>query len=177
MILIIGLGNPGKKYKKTRHNVGFMVIDELINNEQIKIKAKRKKTNSAIWEIYYNSKKIILAKPLTFMNNSGKIVGSIVNNLKSAIQDLIVVHDDIDLPFGKIKVSKDISSAGHKGVQSIINELKTKNFTRIRIGIAPEIKEKPENTTEFVLEKFSKKEKKELKQIIKKTIEEIKSLC
>ena len=177
MILIIGLGNPGKKYKKTRHNIGFMVIDELINGEQVKAKIKRKKTNSATWETSYNYKKIILIKPLTFINNSGKVVKAIVNNLKSSIQSLVVIHDDIDLPLGKIKISKNVSSAGHKGVQSIINELKTKNFIRVRIGIAPEIKEKPENTTKFVLEKFNKKEKKELKQIIKKAVEEIKNLC
>jgi len=177
MILIIGLGNPGKKYKKTRHNIGFMVIDELVNSEQVKTKTKRKKTNFAIWETSYNYKKIILIKPLTFINNSGKVVKSIVNNLKSSIQSLVVIHDDIDLPLGKIKISKNISSAGHKGVQSIIDELKTKNFIRVRIGIAPEVKEKPENTVKFVLEKFSKKEKKELKQIIKKAIEEIKNLC
>jgi len=148
MKLIVGLGNPGFRYKKTRHNIGFMVIDQL-------------KIDDAI-----------LLKPTTYMNNSGKAVKSVMD--KNEISELIVIHDDIDLPFGTIKTSKDSSSAGHKGVQSIINELKTKDFTRIRVGINPG---KNVNTERFVLEKFSKDEKKHLKEIIKNAVEEIKNSC
>lgn len=166
MILIIGLGNPGKKYENTRHNVGFRVIDEL---------EKRKLP-----------KKVMLLKPLTFMNESGKAVKKIFLNLKSEILNLFVVHDDIDLPLGKIRISKNRGAGGHKGVESIINELKTKNFVRFRIGIKPVSNKIPGlhpgihlgatpvfSTENFVLKKFSKNEEKILKEVIAKTVEAI----
>lgn len=159
MKLIVGLGNPGRKYKKTRHNIGFVIIDEL----------KR----------HISKKDAILLKPLTYMNNSGKEVKSVMD--KNKISDLIVVHDDVDLPFNEIRVSKNISSAGHKGVQSIINELGTQNFIRVRVGIKPRWDQKSQrgkkiNTERFVLEKFTKEEKKQLKDIIKKAVLEITQL-
>ena len=154
MKLIVGLGNPGKKYNKTRHNVGFRVIDE--------IKKSLK-----------NRDDIVLSKPDTFMNNSGIAVKKILKYSKINTRDLIVVHDDIDLPFGTIRTSKDSSSAGHKGVQSIIDELKSKDFTRVRIGIRPEYEV---DAIEFVLKNFNKDEEKKLKEIIKKTAEEIELL-
>ena len=152
MILIVGLGNPGRKYTKTRHNIGFRVIDAL--KDEI------------------SDKNVILLKPDIFMNNSGKAVKKELKYSKLNTQDLIVIHDDIDLPFGTIRVSKDSSSAGHKGVQSIIDELRTKDFTRIRIGIKPSYEV---DTTEFVLNKFSKEEEKQLKEIIKKAAETIRT--
>jgi len=153
MILIVGLGNPGKKYKKTRHNVGFMVIDAL----------KKK----------ISGKNIVLLKPQTFMNNSGKTVKRIIRNLKFEIRNLVVIHDDIDLPLGTIRVSKNVGSAGHKGIQSIIDELGTKNFTRIRIGIQPKTG-KPKEVEKFVLEKFTKQEEKIIKKAINETVKIIK---
>jgi len=152
MILIVGLGNPGRKYTKTRHNIGFRVIDAL--KDEI------------------SDKNVILLKPDIFMNNSGKAVKKELKYSKLNTQDLIVIHDDIDLPFGTIRVSKDSSSAGHKGVQSIIDELRTKDFTRIRIGIKPSHEV---DTTEFVLNRFSKEEEKQLKEIIKKAAETIRT--
>jgi len=138
MILIAGLGNPGKKYQGTRHNIGFLVIDQL-------------KT--------LNPEGVVLAKPQTFMNNSGKAVKSLLGDYKEKPENLIVVHDDIDLPLGKIKIAKDRGAAGHKGVESIIKELKTKNFTRLRIGIQPK-SGKPRKSEIFVLQKFKKEEEK-----------------
>jgi PTH1 family peptidyl-tRNA hydrolase len=149
MILIVGLGNPGKKYEKTRHNVGFMAIDKLK---------------------LLNIKKVILAKPKTFMNESGKEVKKIIKNLKLKIKNLIVIHDDLDLLLGKIKISINRGSAGHKGVESIIKELKTKNFIRFRIGIKSISNLKTQN---FVLNKFTKQEEKIVKEVIKKTAEAI----
>jgi len=155
MKLIVGLGNPGKKYAKTRHNIGFRVID-------------------ALRDSFDNAQdKIVLLKPDTFMNNSGKMVRKALKYSRLSAQDLIVIHDDIDLPFGTIRVNKDSSSAGHKGAQSIIDEIGTKDFIRVRIGIRPEHEV---DTTEFVLNKFTKEEEKELKGIIKKAAEEIKLL-
>lgn len=156
MKLIVGLGNPGKKYIKTRHNIGFRIIDEL-------------ETSSDAAQ----DENLIFLKPNTFMNNSGKVVAEYLKYSKLSSQDLIVIHDDIDLLFGEIRVSKDSSSAGHKGVQSIIDELGIKDFTRIRIGIKP-LHEF--NTTDFVLKNFTKDEEKELKGIIKKALDEISAL-
>jgi len=160
MKLIIGLGNPGKKYEKTRHNIGFWVVDELKNE--------------------ISDKDIIFLKPETFMNDSGKAVKAMVSYYKIPLENLLVVHDDIDLPLGKIRVSKDSSSAGHKGVQSIIDELKTQNFTRIRIGINPCLAGRRAShkvdTEKFVLQKFTKPEEKQLPGIIKKAVGEIKLL-
>jgi PTH1 family peptidyl-tRNA hydrolase len=149
MKLIVGLGNPGKKYAKTRHNIGFRVIDSLD---------------------FARDKDVILLKPDNFMNNSGRAVQSLITKYKIQTTDVIVVHDDIDLLFGDVRVSKDSSSAGHKGVQSIIDALGAQDFIRIRIGIRPQHEI---DTTEFVLKNFTKTEEKQLPEIIKKAIDEI----
>ena len=146
-MLIVGLGNPGKKYENTRHNVGHMVIDRL----------KEERLDN-----------LILAKTDTFMNLSGQSVRSLTKRYTLNANNLIIVHDDIDLPIGEFKIQKGRGAAGHKGVQSIINELGTKDFWRIRIGISPK-GGKPENVEKFVLQKFSKEEK----EIMEKVIEEI----
>ncbi len=151
MILIVGLGNPGKKYQKTRHNLGFRVVDELKS---------------------LNLKNVTLAKPKTFMNLSGKAIKSLITNYKIPTTNIWVIHDDIDLPLGKIRISKGRGAAGHKGVESIIKELKTKNFVRFRIGIYPKTG-KPKNPEKFVLQKFNKDEERLVKEAIKKTAEAI----
>lgn len=137
MKLIIGLGNPGKKYEQTWHNVGFMVIDQLQANKPDEFSKFKKsaKFKSEVSEGNGPEEKIILAKPQTFMNNSGQAIKSLVNFYKIKPQDLWVIHDDIDLPLGKIRISQNSSAAGHKGVQSIINELSTQGFIRFRLGI------------------------------------------
>lgn len=148
MKLIVGLGNPGSKYEKTRHNLGFMVIDFLIENEQ------------------FDSKKVKLIKPQTFMNNSGQAVKEITDYYKIDVKDIVVIHDDIDLPLGEIKIQQDRNSAGHKGVQSIIDALGTKDFIRVRIGIRPE--ELTLDTEKFVIQKFTPEEEKIVQETIKK---------
>ena len=154
MILIIGLGNPGKKYEKTRHNIGSMVINELRSS---------------------NLENVFLAKPTTFMNESGKSVKTLLKTCRLKPDNLIVIHDDIDLPLGKIRIVKSRGAAGHKGVESIIKELRTKNFIRFRIGVCPKTG-KPRNPERFVLENFHKEEEKTIKEITKKTAEAIKFL-
>jgi PTH1 family peptidyl-tRNA hydrolase len=116
-----------------------------------------------------SNKKVIIAKPQTFMNDSGQAVKKLIKFMKLKVRDLLVVHDDIDLPLGKIKISKSRGSAGHKGVQSIINNLKTKDFIRFRIGIKPKNdKKESRNTAErFVLQKFNKKEEEIIKESIR----------
>lgn len=169
MILIVGLGNPGKKYEKTWHNIGFRAIDYLKSLRSMN--ATRSSPRFAPLELA-NLKRVILAKPKTFMNLSGKAIKFLIAKYKIAPANLLVIHDDIDLPLGKFKIQKNRGSAGHKGVQSIINEIKTKNFTRIRIGIQPE-KGRPKNIEKFVLKKFNKKEEEIIKEIFGKIIEAI----
>jgi peptidyl-tRNA hydrolase, PTH1 family len=171
MFLIIGLGNPGVEYQKTPHNAGFMALDEFQKEHGFPDFKLSKKHSSLIsdWVLSLSKDnlrqaKVLLAKPQTFMNNSGKAVASLVrlsfpklNSKLNLTKELIVVHDDIDIPLGKVKVSRGSGSAGHKGVDSIIQSLGTKDFTRIRIGIQP-AKGKPEGVENFVLQKFSKTE-------------------
>jgi PTH1 family peptidyl-tRNA hydrolase len=170
MTLIAGLGNPGKKFKNTRHNIGFEVIDRLKKEKGFPGFRLSKKFQAKISRGSLNKKKVLLIKPQTFMNNSGESLKKLTSFYKK--KNLIVIHDDIDLPLGKIKISREKGSAGHKGVQSIIDKLKTQDFTRFRVGILPK-KEKPEELERFVLKKFTKEEKKIIKEAIKKIIPEI----
>jgi PTH1 family peptidyl-tRNA hydrolase len=170
MKMIVGLGNPGKKFDKTRHNVGFRVIDELQKEHDFPDFELAKKFKALISEGFLNNEDIILAKPQTFMNSSGEALKFLIQNYKLKTTNLFVVHDDLDLPLGKIKISVGRSSAGHKGVESIIRKLYTRNFVRFRVGIKPAGRIKSEN---FVLQKFTKEEEKILKGVVKKTIEAI----
>ena len=184
MILVVGLGNPGKKFEKTRHNVGFRAVDGFQEKNNFPVFKLSKKYLAEISEGALGDAKVILAKPQTFMNNSGRAVKLLTRNYKLKAKSLFIVHDDIDLPFGKIRISAGRSAASHKGVESIIKELKTphqtlrvgtgqaKNFVRFRIGIQPKTG-KPENISEFVLQKFDREEEKTLKEVIKKAIEAI----
>ena len=173
---IIGLGNPGEKYKKTRHNIGFRVVDALAQERGLDWQYNKKFKAEICW-----FDEVILAKPQTFMNNSDQAVQAILSfyNLlpkrfgfrKKNVdlsETLIVVHDDLDIELGKYKISTNAGSAGHKGVQSIIDYLKTKNFKRIRIGIHTDMTDKIP-TEKFVLQKFSQEEE----GIIEGIVEEI----
>ena len=173
MVLIVGLGNPEKKYQNTRHNLGFKVIEGFQRKNHFLGFKEKKKCLSEISEGILNNKKIVLAKPQTLMNNSGKAVKLLVKEYlkkeKQKLKNLWVVHDDLDLPLGKIKISFGRSSAGHKGVQSIINELKTKKFVRFRLGISS-LFSKKKKEEKFVLEKFKKSEEKTVQKMVEKTI-------
>jgi len=173
VVLIVGLGNPGIKYKKTRHNIGFRVLDEFQNENNFSNFEFSKKFNSLISDGIVKKKTILLAKPETFMNNSGISVKKLINFYKIKSSNVIVVHDDIDLVFGTIKISEKRGSAGHKGVESIIKELGTKDFIRLRIGIRDK-KLKNKNTEKYVLERFTEQEEQDLKKIIKQGLESLK---
>lgn len=183
MFLIFGLGNPGLKYQKTRHNVGFRIIDQIKKGGDFSAFRFSKKAKADFCSGFFRGEKIILAKPQTFMNNSGRAAKVLISNLKfpaaacrparqgrtGKIENFWVVHDDIDLPLGKIKIAKDRGAAGHKGVASIIKELKTKNFVRFRVGIKPQTStDKKEQVNIFVLKKFNSKEESVLKEVIEK---------
>ena len=169
MKLIVGLGNIGKEYEKTRHNCGFMAVYYLQKSfiETFGDFKLNKKFNALILSENFNNEKIILAMPQTFMNNSGEPVSALMNYYKINVMDLFVIHDDIDLPLGKIRISQNSSSGGQKGVQSIINHLGTKNFIRFRIGIKS--KNIIKNTSKFVLQKFAKDEEKIISKSLEKT--------
>ena len=173
MFLIVGLGNPGKEYQKTRHNAGFMALDEFQQKHDFPEFRLSRKHSSLVSEGILGETKVILAKPQTFMNNSGKAVQSLLKlSLGKTKLSLVVIHDDIDIPLGKVKTSRGSGSAGHKGVDSIIQALGTKDFTRIRIGIQPATG-KLENVEDFVLKKFSKKEQNMLSAALEKSCQAI----
>lgn len=173
MKLIIGLGNPGEKYKKTRHNAGFLAVDKLVSSIKYQVLSTQSKFKTEISQGLLDNEKVILVKPQTFMNESGKAVRAVLDYYKIKPEDIIVIHDDLDIPLGEYKISKNKNSGGHKGVQSVIDSLGTKDFTRIRIGI--EIQNLPHKipTEKFVLEKFGKEEIGIIESVIEKIAEEI----
>jgi len=175
MNLIVGLGNPGKKFKKTRHNIGFLILDRFKRKNKFSNWQRKKELKVQISDKKMGRRKIILAKPRTFMNDSGKAVILLTKTYHLIPNSLIVIHDDLDIPLGKMKISKARGSAGHKGVQSIINELKTKDFVRFRIGIKPKpYTLNPKALDKFVLRKFTKREEKLLKEIKKRACQALK---
>lgn len=177
MKLIVGLGNPGKKYSATRHNIGFQIVDIFQKeNPGFSSWQKNSKFQAEISEGNLGQEKIILAKPNTFMNESGRAVQAIVHYYKMAPLDIVIIHDDLDLPIGKYKIQKDISSAGHNGIKSIIEKLGTQMFHRVRIGISKQDKEKRGKTENFVLNNFSIMEKLKLRPLKNQIIEQIKTL-
>ena len=170
MFLIFGLGNPDKKYEETRHNIGSKVVDELRSSSGF---ANARVINEP--EASLENKEVILAKPKTFMNLSGKAAKQLIKNYKLKIKNLIIIHDDLDIPLGKVRIVKNRGAAGHKGVESIIKELGTKNFIRFRIGVYPQ-QRKPKDPEKFVLQKFNKDEEKIVREVTKKTTEAIELL-
>ena len=153
--LIVGLGNPGREYRETRHNMGFMAVDAL--GQQMGIQLSRVQSKAIIGQGVYQGKRIILAKPQTYMNLSGQAVASLVRFYKIPLERLLVLHDDIDLPFGTLRMRPDGGSGGQKGLKSIIEQLGTKTFPRLRIGIG-----RPPGRMEaagYVLQAFSAQDK------------------
>ncbi len=194
ILLIVGLGNPSVKYQKTRHNAGFMFADyffekfrdefEFSNwefskkmNAEISLGKIREDKKSHLklspyGESLRSTGKIILMKPQTFMNLSGKAVATAAKYYKLKLENVIVAHDDIDLALGKYKISKNSSSAGHNGVQSIIDLLGTKNFTRLRIGVDNR-EDKKIATEKYVLGKFTAAEMKVISKIMPSVSDEL----
>ena len=151
MRIIVGLGNPGKKYEKTRHNTGFFVIDKLL--EKLNVSLDEEMFN-AFYTVYrHKREKIIIVKPQTYMNLSGEAVSSLMRYFKIKPENLIVVHDDLDLPVGKIRLRTSGSCGGQKGMGNIIDLLHTQDIKRIRVGIS---NDKDIDTKDYVLGKFSK---------------------
>lgn len=133
MKVIVGLGNPGSEYAKTKHNVGFMFIDAMA--EKLRVSEWRDKFEAKIAETRIGSEKVLLVKPMTYMNESGQAVGPIMSFYKLLPEDLIVVHDDMDIPAGTIRIRKKGSAGGHNGIKSILAHVGDEHFARVRIGI------------------------------------------
>lgn len=178
--IFVGLGNPGEEYEKTRHNTGRLVLDYFGKEFDAEWKYD-KKLNAQISKIKIGKSPVILVLPDTFMNNSGKAIKPLVSSVKAA-EKLVVIYDDLDLPFGKSKISFNKSSGGHRGLESIIKNIKTEKFVRIRVGIAPtsgtgKIR-KPqgeENVKKYILGQFKPEELAELKKISKRVSEALKT--
>lgn len=166
MILIVGLGNPGEKYEQTRHNLGFMVLEELAHKllaVEASVWRKDKKSNSLL---IVRSPEFILAKPQTFMNASGSSVSKLASYYKIPPRNVWIIHDDVDLPLGKLKIRSGGAAAGHHGVESIIAALKTDQFVRLRLGIGRPL-ENSHSVEDYVL---SGLEVKEARRMIKKSV-------
>ncbi|MFH0952469.1 MAG: aminoacyl-tRNA hydrolase [Patescibacteria group bacterium] len=163
-ILIVGLGNPSKAYRATRHNLGFLAVDKLADQAGEKF-SLAKKHNAQLANIQQNNQQWLLAKPQTFMNNSGSAVRSLVQYYKIDLNNLWIISDDVDLSFGKIRVRQQGSAGGHQGLQSIINELGTNEFNRLRIGLGSNRPLKIP-AEDYVLQKFTLTEQQQLPEII-----------
>lgn len=160
MKLIVGLGNPGMEYNNTRHNIGFMILDSFLGN--VKWKSKN---NALYYEQSINNEKYIFIKPLTFMNLSGDAVIKYVKYYDINLDDILVIHDDLDLEFGSIRLKDNSSSGGHNGIKSIISCLHTQEFKRLKIGVS---NNKNIDTKDYVLGKFSKSEIQKLNELLPK---------
>lgn len=166
MKVIAGLGNPGKIYRDSRHNVGFSVVNYLSKLYKVALK-KDNLTQALKAKIKIRNQNIIIALPLTFMNLSGAAIRALLNKYKVDLENLLVVCDDLDLEFGRLKLKPAGSSGGHRGIESIIGALGNKNFPRLRIGIGRP-KSADIEPKDFVLSTFSKKEKEKIPKIIER---------
>ncbi len=155
------MGNPGFRYKRTRHNIGFLIIDHLKKTNESS--APVKKRNYTFSKTVFGEQSVILAKPLTYMNRSGEVVLELAQQFKIPPANLLIIFDDFNLPFGKLRARSKGSDGGHNGLASVIHELGSNDFSRLRVGIG---KDNLTDTVEFVLSKFSRKEKKELPSLI-----------
>lgn len=174
MKYITALGNPGEEYKNTRHNVGRIALEAFVKKNGFSEWISNKKLKALSSEGKIGKEKVQLIEPETFMNKSGISLQSIITSKKKA-EELVVIHDDLDLPIGKFKISFNKSSGGHRGVESIIKAIKTEAFTRVRIGISPSTPsgklKKPKgekDVADFILGEFKKSEMETLKKISKK---------
>ena len=170
MRLIVGLGNPGKQYQNNRHNIGFNIVDSLLEDYPNKTKVN---VPALIGDLERLDPNLLALKPTSYMNHSGIEVAKVVNFFKITPSDILVIQDEVDIPFGTIKLHFGKSSAGHRGVESIIESLGTQDFHRLRVGVS----RPPENipTDQYVLQDFSSEEASQLKNITSEALIQIKS--
>ncbi len=167
--LVVGLGNPGLRYEKTRHNLGFMLVDRLAQKLQTQV--RRDECRALVGRAVFENQTIELAKPQTFMNLSGEAVSCLVKKSDRSVEKLIVISDDLALPFGRIRLRPKGTHGGQNGLRSIIDCLKTQDFIRLRIGIQPE--HPVGSASQFVLENFSKSDLAEVENILETSVDAI----
>ena len=159
MKLIVGLGNPGDEYKNTRHNIGWIFIDALA--EDLGVTIEKKKFNGLYTECNIDGEKVILLKPLSYMNLSGEVVAKYLSYFKIKIEDMLIISDDLDMEFGRIRLRETGSSGGHNGLKNIALNIKTEVFKRLKFGIS---NNKEMDTKDYVLGSFSKEDKNVLEE-------------
>jgi peptidyl-tRNA hydrolase, PTH1 family len=175
--LIVGLGNPGKEYSANRHNIGFHCLNYFAKQQRIEFSSKQCKSRIGMGKA--DGLEVVLAKPQTYMNASGESVNLLLRKYRLGLDDLVVIHDDLDLPLGKIRIKRDNSAGGHNGIKSIIACLESQDFTRIRVGIGrPETPDeaKDHEIIDYVLTDFSREEKIILDQTIRRVSEALLTL-
>ncbi len=161
MKMIVGLGNIGRKYEKTRHNVGFSVVEKLA--DRFSANFNKEKFDALIAAAFINGEKVLLVKPTTFMNDSGRAVGPLMTYFDINIDDIMIIHDDMDLELGKIRLRQKGSAGGHNGIKSVIAHVHTQNFKRIKVGI-----DHPQNqaVVQWVLSRFTSTQKPAMEQAL-----------
>ena len=169
MKIIAGLGNPGTQYRMSRHNIGFQVIDRLAQTNHISIRTKR--FNSLYGTGWIDCQQVILSKPTTFMNRSGEAVKKITDFFNVGVESLVVVHDDLDLPFGKLRFKRRGGDGGHQGVRSIIERMGGNNFPRLKVGVGRPPQDM--DPADYVLGIFDKAEQSQLDQILSRAVESL----
>jgi peptidyl-tRNA hydrolase, PTH1 family len=172
MKIIVGLGNPGAKYSRTRHNAGFMAVDELAKGLNIDVRKEAHQALAGAGRL--DDERLLLVKPQTFMNDSGSSVAAVLKAHYASPRELIVIHDELDLVFSSVRVKKDGGHGGHNGLRSIIERLGTADFIRVRIGIgrpAP-----GEDTADYVLSPFPADEKKSLPDALQRAVEAVRTV-
>ena len=172
MKLIVGLGNPGHEYENTRHNIGFQLLDYIAKDKNIQF--LRNKFNGKYTELSINGEKVILLKPLSYMNLSGSVVEKYVSFYKINVCDILVIQDDLDMNFGRVKIVHNSSSGGHNGIKDIERCLGSKEYARLKIGIA---NDKSIDTKDYVLGKFTDEEEKVLLSVFKDLVNVIDDFC
>ncbi len=176
MKLLVFLGNIGKKYEKTRHNAGFLCGDSLQKKWDFEEWKESSRFFGETTQGIYLKEKLLFLKPSTLMNRSGKSVRSVVDFYKIPLQDIVLIYDDKDIEFGKVKYRKSGSSGGHKGVKDILRVLGTEDIQRIKIGVDSEKREQYNETSDFVLAKFLPEERDALPEIFEKALEKIEEI-
>ena len=169
MKIIVGLGNPGRKYERTRHNAGFMALDELAENLHVDV--AQDKYHALIGKARIDSESAVLAKPQTYMNDSGRAVAAILRETYATVSDLIVIHDELDLSLGTVRVKTGGGHGGHNGLRSLIEYLGSPDFIRVRVGIGrPELNRDP---ADYVLSPFLAEERPAAAEAVAKAAEAV----
>ena len=172
MKLVVGLGNPGRDYENTRHNIGFQLLDRIASDKGLDF--SKEKFNGKYCEFSVNGEKVILVKPLSYMNLSGSVVSRFASFYKIDVKDILVIQDDLDMHFGRVKIVSNSSSGGHNGIKDVEKFLGSRDYVRVKIGIS---NDKTKDTKDYVLGKFSKEEMDRLDEIYKSMLNIVEDFC